>query len=534
LICVECWGLKLGTRLLALQMLDNIAGKALFCTHEIENEVKSLRRIMPKRDLILLALDESHILKLMNSALHAVNYETAVAADTKALSNLLQGTNPALLLVGERFDGHDGLDIIEELLERFPTLPFLIYTEKAKPELVKRIFKLGVTGYLAPPLKTDDIVEMVEGVLGHAHRVGDWLRREVNRTTTSLKKRAQISEAERTRLETVFNSIQDGVIILDGENRVVLANPAICRMFGLDEKASIGKPVLDVIEHPDVQAMVSSDGNSDGIHHEIGFPDGKVANAQLTTVPGIGYAITMQDITHLKEVDRIRNEVVHTVSHDLRSPLTSVIGYTELIARAGTLNDSQREFLTRIQESVAHITTLFNDLLELGSIEAGLDTRREPVQLDGLLKYSLDMLQGQIKSKHIKVQMDVSPALPSLRANPIRLRQVLDNVVGNAIKYSNNEGEVKILLHSAGEQIILQVTDNGPGIPVQDQSRIFDKFYRGHNKDKQEGSGLGLAIVKSIVDAHQGRIWVESTVGQGSTFFIVLPINKPLVNTAKK
>ena len=285
-----------------------------------------------------------------------------------------------------------------------------------------------------------------------------------------------------------------------------------------------------MIDHPDLLAIledIKNNKNNDPTHHhEISFPDGRVGSAQVTPISDIGYAVTMQDITYLKEVDRVRNEVVHTVSHDLRSPLTSVIGYTELITRAGPLNDNQQEFLKRIQESVAHINTLINDLLELGSIEAGLDTRREWVQLDVLLLYSLDMLQGQIKSKHIKVQSDVSESLPALQANPVRLRQVFDNVVGNAIKYSNKNGEVKIFLKAEGDQIILQVTDNGPGIPAQDQAHIFDKFYRGKNMDKQQGSGLGLAIVKSIVDAHRGRMWVESTVGQGSSFFIVLPVNR--------
>lgn len=482
---------------------------------------------MPKQDLILLALEESHALKLMERALIAVNYQTTIARDTKELSRLLQDATPALLMVGEKFDGYEGLQIVAELLERFPTLPFLIYTEKANPELVHKIFKLGMTGYLAPPLKTDDIVGTVEGVLKHAYRVGDWLRREVNRTTTTLKKRAKISESERIRLEMVFNSIHDNVMLLDQENRIILLNPAMCSSFGLDEKKSKGKLATDVIENLDLLAMITNPGVNDPLsYHEITFPDGKVGSAQLTPIPDIGYAVTMQDITYLKEVDRVRNEVVHTVSHDLRSPLTSVIGYTELITRAGSLNDSQQEFLKRIQESVQHITTLINDLLELGSIEAGLDTRRELVQLDVLLLYSLDMLQGQIKSKRIKVETDIAKSLPALVANPIRLRQVLDNVVGNAIKYSNRNGEVQISIKAEDDQVILQVTDNGPGIPSQDQAHIFDKFYRGKNMDKQQGSGLGLAIVKSIVDAHQGRIWVESTEGQGSTFFIVLPVNR--------
>jgi len=489
---------------------------------------------MPKPALILLALDKSNVLKLMERALRAVQYETAVASDTKALGHLMQEITPALLLIGEEFDGHRGVDIASELLERFPTMPFLIYTEKAQPELVKEILRIGVSGFLTPPLRTDDIVDIVESTLKHAHRVGDWLRREVKRSTSSLKKQAQISEAERDRLESVFNNIHDNVMILDEENHIILLNPAMSRSFGINPKTSIGKSVLDVVEHPDLSALISRKEQNDPLqYHEISFPDGRVGSAQFTPIPGVGYAVTMQDITYLKEMDRMRSEFVHTVSHDLRSPLTSVIGYTELIERSGTLNENQRDFLDRIQDSVQHITSLINDLLDLGSIEAGLDTRREYVQLEGILRYTLDMLQGQIKAKRLKVQTELASSLPALRANPVRLRQVLDNVVGNAIKYSNHGGEVMISIKAEDEQLILQVTDNGPGIAPSDQPHIFDKFYRGDNT-KEEGSGLGLAIVKTIVDAHQGRIWVESTVGKGSSFFIVLPVSEVPVHAGKK
>jgi len=489
---------------------------------------------MPKLDLVLIALETSTTSKLMERALR-VKYETAIANDIRSLNRLLQEVTPALLLVGEKFDGQDGVQIAEEVLERFPTLPFIIYTEKAKPELIKSILRIGITNYLAPPLKTDDIVDMVENSLKHAHRIGDWLRREVRRTTSSLKKRAQISEVERARLEAVFNSIHDSVMIFDEENTIILMNPAMCRMFGLSEEDVVGRAVLDVINNVDMIELIKQPYTQNVLRfHEVSFPDGQAGNAQLTPIPEVGFALTMHDITDFKEMDRVRSELVHTVSHDLRSPLTSVIGYTELIDRAGSLTDTQREFLKRIQESVQHITSLINDLLELGSVEAGLDTRREFVQMDSVLNYTLEMLQGQIKAKHIKVQMEVSPLLPALRANPVRLRQVFDNVVGNAIKYSNDHGEVSVLMRAEHDQIIIQVVDNGPGIPAKDQAHIFDKFYRASNVSSKSGSGLGLAIVKSIVEAHQGRVWVESAVGKGTSFFIVLPVVAEPVPVVKK
>ena len=491
---------------------------------------------MPKPDLILLALEESPILYLMDRVLRAVNYETAIAKDVQALGKILKEMAPSLLLISEKFDGHEGLRIARELQERFPTLPFLIYTEKLKPELIRGLFQLGLSGYLAPPLKTDDIVDAVETGLRNAHRVGDWLRKEVTRTTASLQKRAQISESERARLETVFNNIHDSVMIINPETIVQFVNPAMCRAFGVDAQAAIGKSILDVITHPDLLTLVTLADTSDAYqYHEVSFPDGRVGNAQFTAIQGVGYALTMQDITYLKEVDRLRSEFVHTVSHDLRSPLTSVIGYSELIERVGPLNETQKDFVGRIQDSIQHITSLINDLLDLGSIEAGMDTHREFVQLEGILRYTVNMLDGQIKSKQLKVNIEIAPSLPTLRANPIRLRQVFDNVIGNAIKYSNAAGEVDISIHAEENQVILQVTDHGPGIPAVDQPHIFDKFYRASNISSDvEGSGLGLAIVKNIVENHQGRIWVESTVGKGSTFFIVLPVNAEPAKSPRK
>ena len=291
-----------------------------------------------------------------------------------------------------------------------------------------------------------------------------------------------------------------------------------------------------MVSHPDLRSLLTRPDFNDPLqYHEISFADGRVGNAQLTAIHDVGLALTMQDITYLKEMDRIRSEFVHTVSHDLRSPLTSVIGYTELVERAGTLNDMQKDFLKRIQDSVQQITGLINDLLDIGSIEAGFDTRREFVQLDGILRYTLDILHGQVNAKQLTIKTDIGQFLPALRANPIRLRQVMDNVVGNAIKYAPSHGEIEISIHAEADQMILKVTDNGPGIPAADQPRIFDKFYRGSNIDSEvEGSGLGLAIVKTIVESHQGRIWVESVEGKGSSFFIVLPILSEPAAVGKK
>jgi two-component system NtrC family sensor kinase len=175
---------------------------------------------------------------------------------------------------------------------------------------------------------------------------------------------------------------------------------------------------------------------------------------------------------------------------------------------------------------VESITALVNDLLELGRIEAGVDSQKEMIRLDTLVQLTVETLDAQISERGQKLVTIFPPSGQiELRGNPIRLRQMLDNLIGNAIKYTPEGGEITVELEEQSDQVIARISDTGPGIPPADQPHIFEKFYRASNVPKGVGgSGLGLAIVKSIVDNHHGRIWVESVVGHGTTFVVVLPI----------
>jgi len=180
--------------------------------------------------------------------------------------------------------------------------------------------------------------------------------------------------------------------------------------------------------------------------------------------------------------------------------------------------------MNRMRAGIQSITTLINELLDMGRIEAGFDTRRESIHLENVLQYSLDTLESLVTEKDLHLEKTIAPNLPSLRANPIRIRQMLDNLIANAIKFTPAHGTIRVKLDLEDRQLIFTISDNGPGIPLREQPRIFEKFYRASNvMDGSKGSGLGLAIVKSIVDSHQGRVWVESTEGKGSTFTVVLP-----------
>jgi PAS domain S-box-containing protein len=478
---------------------------------------------MPKSDLVLLALGDEQIRQLFEQALTSLMYHVAIARDRVALDKALQESSPALVIISQKFDGADELEIAAGMLERFPTMPVLLFLLNNSPEIVRQAIHIGVSDCLFAPLHIEDIVHTVENSIKRANRIGDWTRREVRLTTASLRQRVD----ELQKLDTIVEHIEDAVILIDEHSNLLLINPAGRRAFGLWQDDHIkGKPVNEILPHPDLRTLLNETINNPIPHNEITFEDGRVLSAQCTPIPHIGTAITMQDITYLKQIDRLKNEFVSTVSHDLRSPLTAIMGYVDLLDRVGPLNEQQREFIHRVQNSVKSITSLVNDLLDLGRIEAGFDSHKELVPLDGTIRYALETFSGQLSDRKLSLHLNLPQDLPQLRGNPVRLRQMIDNLIGNAIKYTPEGGDISVDLEARKDQIILRISDTGPGIPPADQPHVFEKFFRAGNVPKGVGgSGLGLAIVKSIVDNHQGRIWVDSLLGKGSAFTVVLPIN---------
>ncbi len=331
--------------------------------------------------------------------------------------------------------------------------------------------------------------------------------------------------AERRKLETVLTNVQDGVVLMDHEKRLLLVNQTVRQAFSLPENHLMGRSFRDVFTHPTLLELLEGlDNGTD--RTELQVEDGRFFTVRASPIPEVGIALTFSDITNLKKLDQIKSDFVHTVSHDLRSPLTAILGYVELIERVGTVNDLQRDFIRRIQVSVHNITSLVDDLLDLGRIEAGFDTRKEPVSLDTIIRYSVEGFKKALGEKGHTLQLDLPVQSPNLLANPVQMRQMVDNLLDNAIKYTPPGGKIQVSLRVEGTQLLFQVSDNGIGIPPIDLPYVFDKFYRASNAAADvSGTGLGLAIVKSIVEAHEGRIWVDSAVGAGSTFTVVLPLS---------
>ena len=330
------------------------------------------------------------------------------------------------------------------------------------------------------------------------------------------------TEHDLLRLDQVLDELVDGFILVDKNTRLLMANRSAKAIFHVNDVPVEGKLVDEVFSHPDILDIFKP-YRSMPFRNEIATDDGRIFSAQAGEIATVGLAVTLHDITNLKELDRIKTDFVNTVSHDLRSPLTAVYGFIGLIDRVGPINQQQAEFIHHIQASLQNITSLINDLLDLGRIEASQDLLMVEVNLRDIIQQVLGNLEYQSSEKLQEVNVTIPDELPPVLGNPLHLQRMIGNLVENAIKFTQLAGRIDIRCRAEANQVFLEVADNGPGILLEDQPHVFEKFYRGSNRTEVTNStGLGLSIVKSIVEKHQGRIWLDSST-QGTTFTVILP-----------
>lgn len=337
-------------------------------------------------------------------------------------------------------------------------------------------------------------------------------------------------ELSRRQLEAILNSTPDPVLVTDASNRLILANPAAAHIFGINvqrgERPEFGKTVR-VEGLRDLLQASSTERQSS----EITTPDGRtyLAMASPMTAEGktVGRVCILRDVTQLKEIDTLKSDFVATVSHDLRSPLTLMRGYATMLDMAGNLNEQQRSYIRMILQGVDNMSKLVSNLLDLGRIDFGVGLQVESVPVLDILERVTGSLQMQAKQKEISLGVELPRDLPhALEADAALLQQALYNLVENALKYTPQRGQVTIRLETTPAELIFAVQDSGIGIAEKDRARLFEKFYRGSNREAlaQRGTGLGLAIVKSIAERHGGKVWVESELGKGSTFYLLVPL----------
>lgn len=345
----------------------------------------------------------------------------------------------------------------------------------------------------------------------------------------------QAAEGGRRRLAAILTSTTDAVLVTDRDDRILLVNPAAEQAFGIAAAAVVGQRVSEVELAPAlVQVFEEPLSESEALTEELPLPDGRTLYANVSTILSadgerIGRVAVMRDVTHFKELDEMKSEFVATVSHDLRAPLTFMRGYTTMLPMVGELDAKQSEYVEKILHGIGQMSELIDDLLDLGRIEAGVGLERQPCHLGAILVEAIDGMRARATARGLTLRLEPTEGAAVISGDAALLRQAITNLVDNAIKYTPSGGTLTVGLSVPSEQqALICVTDTGIGIAPDDQVRLFEKFYRVKRRDTAgiQGSGLGLAIVKSIVERHGGKVWVDSELDKGSTFYIGLPLGE--------
>lgn len=350
---------------------------------------------------------------------------------------------------------------------------------------------------------------------------------------------------EKRQLEFTLQSMASGLLVINTNRRIQIINAAAMEYLRLTDRQVIGKPYTEVITEPGLLEFFGQGlGHEGDIAHEFTIAD-RIYQVQAAAVHGdhgeiTGLLCVMHDVTDLRNLERMKSDFVSTVSHELRTPLTAIKGFirTLLDDPTGDYYDqtTRMEFYGIIDSECDRLTRLISDLLNVSRIERGQPLQLQYGEVD--VAASVERAVGFQRSyadRH-ELAIDMPSELPAIIADRDKLDQILINLLGNAVKYSPEGGTITTRVQLDGEKLLFAISDQGIGIPHDHLDKIFDRFHRVHSGDSQRvgGTGIGLFLVKSLVEAHHGIIWVESTLGKGSTFYFTIPLSPATVATPAK
>ncbi|MCZ7543695.1 MAG: ATP-binding protein [Anaerolineae bacterium] len=336
----------------------------------------------------------------------------------------------------------------------------------------------------------------------------------------------------REQLEIILASTDDAVLVIDRHQQLVVVNRAAEAPLRRNPATLRGKPVHEALaDMPELVALFERDITQPETS-EITGHDGRTYEATaspLMTANGAvtGRVVVLHDITHYIELDEMKNDFVQTVSHDLRSPLTYMRGYATMLTMVGALNEKQQKFADKIVVGIEQMSNLIENILDIGRIESGGELESDECNIAELVTGVVAGHRAQALTKEITLTSEVAPDLPTIIGDEHMLRQAITNLIDNAVKYSNQGGHVNVKARQDSTHIIVSVADDGSGISQADQAHLFEKFYRVRKRETMgvKGSGLGLAIVRGVARRHGGDAWVESRLGEGSTFYLSVAVS---------
>jgi signal transduction histidine kinase/FixJ family two-component response regulator len=485
---------------------------------------------------ILVADDEGDIRDGAERILRRTGYRVLKAARGDDAQKMVEALRPDLVMLDLKMPGKDGMEVLKFIQEMDARILVIVVTGYATVEAAIEAMKRGAYDFIPKPFEPDQLRIVVNRAAEKIRlsREAELLEQEKRRTLSDL-------DAEKSRIHTIVESLPDGVLVTNAAGQVVLMNPACKQLLSLGPDVKPGHPIKDYL--PDEALCELIIEISQGKHldygdipaHEFAMLNGEFLRARGQPVMGerkecLGAVVNFVDITALKVVDRLKSEFLSKVSHELRSPLSTI--HEQLATVIGDLVDTapaqDQHILTRAKEKTKGMISLINDLLDMSRIEEGIICR-EPRAVDPgeMLRSITEFLGAKAKAKNHSLSLKLPDApLPEIQADPLALESIFGNLIANAITYTPDGGAIRVEADMAGVKLRVRVIDNGFGIPEQHLGRIFERFYRVKDEKTRyiTGTGLGLPIVKGLLDALGGIIEVQSTPGEGSVFTVLLPV----------
>lgn len=398
-------------------------------------------------------------------------------------------------------------------------LAFLVANQTITPlrQLTREVSRLGIGNFNIelPTHRKDEIGILSQAFIRIAKRLGEQI---------------EGYREERSKLDAVLQNMNDAILIVDGQGLVTLINPAAERIFNVDSSRALGHSLVEVVrQHPFVELWRTC----------VKTKRQQIATIETTPerlfIQGIATPLepllpentllVFQDLTRVRRLEVVRRDFISNVSHELRTPLASLKALTETL-QEGALEDppAARRFLQKMESEIDNMTQLVRELLELSRIESGkVPFNLKPVQPNDLVSRAVERMQLQAERAGLTLRQECAEGLPNVLADAERIEQVLVNLLHNAIKFTPAGGEIVARTWKEAGQVIFSVQDTGVGIEPAALSRIFERFYKADQSRSGGGTGLGLSIARHTIEAHSGRIWAESEVNRGSTFYFSLP-----------
>ncbi|MBW2022522.1 MAG: response regulator [Deltaproteobacteria bacterium] len=487
---------------------------------------------MARKLKVLVVDDEKVVREGCRRVLSGKDYEVLTAENGYSALEQLSEDTVDLILLDLKMPGMSGEEVLETVHTNYPEIPVIIITGHGTVDTAVECMKKGAYDFITKPFQIDQFLITIQ-------RASEKRKLELQAKQFEEENRRNLYDLklEKSRLKTIINCMANGVLVTNRNLEIVLHNPALMQMMEIKGDLDSPVPVDKFVEDRDFieslrEILHSRLSTPQTVSREISRGP-KVIRAISAPALGpdnevVGTVTVLEDITAFKQLDQMKSDFLNMVAHELRSPLVSIRQQNTVLLEglAGPIGEKQHEFLGKGVKKIDSLLELINDLLNIAKIEAGKAIQHQvSIDIGEVIKETLSFLEPVAKEKGIVLTYEEGELRPIL-ADSKRMEEVFTNLITNAINYSPDGGRVVISAKALGEYVEIKVSDTGIGIAAEELPKIFDKFYRVKDPKTRQvmGTGLGLSIVKGILDAHRGTIEVESELGKGTTFKILLPI----------